>query len=80
MSEATECDRCGALFSGSADTTVSIMPGWERRRADGQPDYVDARNEPLVDLCAGCWNDLRRWWMEAGGNAEDVRHSEVADE
>ena len=80
MSEAAECDRCGALVRGSPDTSIHVVPGYERSRHPEREPSPNTLREPLVDLCAGCRNALRRWWTEAGGDAADVRHSGVADE
>jgi len=74
MSEGFECDRCGRVESGPPRVSLVIGDGRKRtRRPAAKEDQFNQLVEdgPLwedeSDLCGACWDDLREWMGQAGG-------------
>ena len=81
MAEAYECDRCGGLNSGSPDTALRVADGFERRnghekRAREHPVGFHEVSTTEADLCPSCRNDLRKWYVDGGGDASDIARDE----
>jgi len=82
MGEAYECDRCGALREGAPEIALTVEVGFSRSRPnDKRPVEFRERMSPAPnDLCRSCHNDLRRWYMEGGGDGDDVTPERDTDE
>lgn len=79
MSDGYECDRCGNALGGAPHKTVGFGDGIAYQRSAPAFEKEMFRDHPpgapydhAVDICPSCWNDLKRFWANPGGDVSKI--------
>jgi len=73
MAEAYQCDRCQELYEGSPYAALTLQSGYGRQhRAERNEVFNETLPPEPVDLCRSCVDDLRDWYIGAGGDPDDL--------
>lgn len=77
MANARQCDRCGKFFIYDTHTPINISCKTYSGKCANI--YLDDAN-CNIDLCDGCLNELKGWWIKIAHLSEANKKSKNSEE